>query len=138
LRDHYPAFRELIAEVLAISASGLKPLAKFARSLALPFPVLSDAKQEACCALGLGNGLALHPRTPFEFAWLVWREGRVHRPASGLFRTGGDFTVDAAGMLRYVHYSEGPADRPTAAELLRRTAASTSSSNQIEKQAYFP
>lgn len=122
LRHSYPEFRELDAEVIAVAAVVLKPLAKFAQALALPFPVLSDAKVEVYRAFGLGKGLAIRPRTPIEFARLLWREGRLYRPIGDVMQIGGDFLVDREGLLRYAHIAEDPTDRPTAAELVRRIA----------------
>lgn len=119
LRHSYPKFRELNAEVLAIAAVGLGPLEKFARELGLPFPVLSDSTAQIYRAFGLGKGLAIHPRTPIQFARLVWREKRFYRPVGNIMQIGGDFIVDDAGLIRYAHSSEDPTDRPEAAELLR-------------------
>ncbi len=119
LRHSYPKFLDLNAEVIAVAAVGLGPLAKFAWELELPFPVLSDAKAEAYRAFGLGKGLAIHPRTPFQFARLVWNEKRLYKPVGNVMQIGGDFIVDDAGLLRYAHSSEDPTDRPEADELLR-------------------
>ncbi len=85
----------------------------------MPFPALSDAKEEAYRAFGLGKGLAIRLRAPLEFARLIWREGRLYRPVGDLIQIGVDFIVDAEGIVRYAHSSEDPTDRPEAAELLR-------------------
>ena len=122
LRHSYPKFRELNAEVIALSTVELKRLIQFADELALPFPVLSDAGGRIYPAFGLGKGLAIHPRTPIQFARLVWREKRLYRPAGDVMQIGGDFIVDDAGVLRYVHSSEDPTERPEADELLRLIA----------------
>ena len=119
MRDHYAAFHELNAEVLAIAAVGLKPLTAFAGELELPFPVLSDASAEAYFAFGLGKGLAIRPGTPIKFARLIWRAKRLYRPVGDIMQIGGDFIVDREGIVRFAHSSEDPTDRPEVAELLR-------------------
>ncbi len=80
LRHSYPEFRGLGAEVSAVSTVGLAQQSDFARQLVLPFPALSDVNGQVYCAFGLGKGLAIHPRTPFQFARLVWNEKRKTRP----------------------------------------------------------
>ena len=125
LRHSYPKFRELNAEVITVAAVGLGPLEKFARELELPFPVLSDSTAKIYRAFGLGKGLAIHPRTPFEFARLAWNEKRLYRPVGNAMQIGGDFIVDDAGRLRYAHSSEDPTDRPEVVELLRLIAELT-------------
>ena len=80
LRHAYPAFRELNAEVLAIAAVGLEPLAAFARELELPFPALSDVSGEAYFAFGSGKGMVIRPHTLLAAARLVWRAKRLYRP----------------------------------------------------------
>lgn len=130
LRHSYPKFRELNAEVLAVAAVGLGPLEKFARELELPFPVLSDAKAETYRVFGLGKGLAIRPRTPFQFARLVWNEKRLYKPVGNVMQIGGDFIVDDAGLIRYAHSSEDPTDRPDAEQLIRTTAVIANSTHR--------
>jgi len=119
LRDHYAAFRELNAEVIALAAVDRKPLARFARELKLPFPVLSDGTAEVYRAFGLGKGMVIRSRTLLAAARLVWRAKRLYRPVGDIMQVGGDFIVDGAGLIRFAHSSEDPTDRPEAAELLR-------------------
>ena len=119
MRDHYAAFRELNAEVIALAAVDRKPLARFARELKLPFPVLSDGTAEVYRAFGLGKGMVIRSRTLLAAARLVWRAKRLYRPVGDIMQVGGDFIVDGAGLIRFAHSSEDPTDRPEAAELLR-------------------
>lgn len=119
MRDHYAAFCELNAEVIALAAVDRKPLAGFARELNLPFPVLSDVTGEVYRAFGLGKGMVIRSRTLLAAARLVWRAKRLYRPVGDIMQVGGDFIVDGSGVIRYVHSSEDPTDRPEAAELLR-------------------
>ncbi len=122
LRDHYPAFRELNTEVIALAAVDRKPLIAFARELKLPFLVLSDVTGEVYRAFGLGKGMVIRSRTLLVAAQLVWRAKRLYRPIGDIMQVGGDFIVDGNGIIRYAHSSEDPTDRPEADELLRLIA----------------
>lgn len=118
MRDWYPGFRELNAEVLVLATAGLKPLTGFARELRLPFPVLSDASGETYRAFGLGRGLVIRRHTVVEFLRLVWEAKHFFFPVGDVMQVGGDFVVDRAGVVRYAHVSEDPTDRPGAETLL--------------------
>ncbi len=119
MRQHYPAFRELGAEILVLSTVGLEALAAFAQELALPFPVLSDSGARVYQAYGLGRGLSVGRRTPFEFLRLLWQAGRLYRPVGDVMQIGGDFVVDDQGIVRYAHGTDDPTDRPAVPDLLR-------------------
>jgi peroxiredoxin len=125
LRDYYPAFRELNAEILVVSAAGRKPLAVFAHELGLPFPILSDARGKAYRAFGLGQEMELGGPALWLAGWLAQRERRPYWSGSDAMHVGGDFIVDATGILRYAHSSEDPTERPEASELLRLIEASS-------------
>jgi peroxiredoxin len=121
LRRSYPAFRELNAEILVVTAAALPRLAEFAQRRRLPFPMLSDRRARVYRAYGLEDdplAQALGPRLA-ALADLLRRD----RPDAGaVMHTGGDFVVDARGIVRFAHSSEDPTDRPTVERLLEVVA----------------
>ena len=92
---------------------------------ALAWPLLIDGERE----LYRGYGMLA---ASFWDLWgpATWRaylremlRGRRPQPAHGdISQRGGDVLIDPAGIVRLHHVGSGPADRPTVAALLARTA----------------
>jgi len=118
LRQSYSDFQQLNTAIIALSTVDLNLLNRFSDELQLPFPLLFDANGNTYRAYRLGKGLTIRARTPLEYARLVWREKRLYRPIGDVMQVGGDFIVDANGIIRFAYSSEDPTDRPTAPELL--------------------
>jgi len=131
LRQSYSDFQQLDAQIVALSTVDLNLLNRFARELQLPFPLLFDEHGNTYHAYSLGKGLAIHARTPLEFARLVWREKRLYRPVGDMLQVGGDFIVDKNGIIRFAHSSEDPTDRPDVQELLSRCLTLSSSQSPV-------
>lgn len=64
LRDHQAQFDDNSAQVLGVSLDSLETQTKFAESLKLPFPLLSDQGGKAASAYGV-KGLLWANRTTF-------------------------------------------------------------------------
>ena len=125
---HADALRRLQAAVWVVSFGTPMQVAAWARRLALPFPVAADPTRATYRAFGLGRGSSWqvwHPRTMWRYLRLLGGGARLHRPVAGddLHQLGGDVVLDAAGVIRLLHRSERPDDRPPAARLLAALAA---------------
>ncbi len=87
----------------------------------LHFPFLLDPEREVFRAYELESSFwrAFHPRNLWSYAVRFLRTGALPE----IFRAdpnqlGGDFLVDAEGVLRLAHYSQDPTDRPSVDALL--------------------
>jgi hypothetical protein len=85
-----------------------------------PFPLLLDSKRTAYQAYGLEHSLlrSWGWQTISYYARALWNgeEWRGIRGDSG--QLGGDFIVDAQGLVRLAYPSRNPTDRPPVEELL--------------------
>jgi peroxiredoxin Q/BCP len=72
LRDHKAQFDDSSAQVLGVSLDSLETQTRFAESLKLPFPLLSDKSGKAASAYGV-KGLLWASRTTF----VIDEEGRI-------------------------------------------------------------
>jgi hypothetical protein len=89
-----------------------------------PFPLWLDPQRRAYRAFGLERSLlrAWSPRGLLAYARLL-ASGRRWRGIQGdSLQLGGDVVVDAGGVVRFVHRSADPADRPDPERLLRLLA----------------
>ena len=108
-------------EVALVTFTAPRNLRGYRSRLGLPFAVLADEDRRTYRAYGLGRGpwwRVWGPATLRAYARLLRRGGRVARPTEDTLQLGGDFVVDAAGRLAYVHRSTGPADRPPVDDLV--------------------
>jgi peroxiredoxin Q/BCP len=72
LRDHKAQFDDTSAQVLGVSLDSLETQTRFAESLKLPFPLLSDKEGKAARAYGV-KGLLWANRTTF----VIDESGRI-------------------------------------------------------------
>jgi peroxiredoxin len=117
------------AALLAVSFEPPDIVAGFERELhGELFRLCSDPERRAYGAFGL-------PRVPTR-QLLGWRTLRAYARAalvgrwawglgSDVHQMGGDFVLDAAGVLRFAHVSREPGDRPAAAMVLAALAGPT-------------
>lgn len=123
MKDAYPRFQALGAEVVAISFSPPERLAPFLAEFPLPFPLLSDPALTAYRYFATAHTSLLgflRPGVLVHFLRLLVRGWLPGKPTRGddLFQLGGDFILDAAGRLLYAHASRDAADRPSVDDLL--------------------
>ena len=89
-----------------------------------PFPLLLDPDRNVYRAYGLNRSFVRvwNPQVLLHYLMLMMK-GRKLRPIQGdPNQLGGDFIVDARGLIQYAHPSKGPSDRPSfrrIAEVLR-------------------
>ena len=90
-----------------------------------PFPVVSDPTLAAYRAFALERtsvGSLFRLGVIGRYLRLIFRGWRPSKPDAGedILQLGGDFLLDANGIVRYAHPSAEPTDRPSAAELLQQ------------------
>ena len=88
LRDQKAKFDQASTQILGVSLDTLETQTRFAESLKLPFPLLSDAKGAAATAYGV-KGLLWARRTTF----VIDEEGRI----TAIFQ--GSDAIDPTGVL---------------------------------------
>ena len=87
----------------------------------LPFPVLSDVDMGVYRAYRLRRGSiaqVLSLGTIWSYLKLLTRGRRYHFRRSDMRQLGGDFVIDAAGIVQYEHPSTTANDRPAMEKLL--------------------
>ncbi len=87
----------------------------------LPFPLLSDPERDAYRAYGLRSGnlrRIFGPGTILAYAKLLAAGQWYHFRRSDLLQLGGDFVIDAAGIVRYEYRSGAPHDRPSVDQII--------------------
>lgn len=91
--------------------------------LDVPYPVLLDPGREAYTAWGLTRARAaqiwLDPNVWATYLRLLRQGERLRRPGIDTLQLGGDFIVDARGVVRYARPQHRD-DRPPVSELVRR------------------
>ena len=89
MRDDYPRFRQLDAEILAISVEELAIGQHVSELLSLPYPLLSDPDHRIVDQYGVYNLLGDSLATPSVFI------------------------IDMEGVIRWAYVGESSADRPS-------------------------
>jgi peroxiredoxin len=88
-----------------------------------PFALLADPERRAYRALALKRLSWLRVFSPgtLKLYLKLLREGmrREDYGKDDIYQSGGDFLLDREGNILFAHRSQDPADRPSAAELLR-------------------
>jgi peroxiredoxin len=103
-RDTYPSFREVGANVMAVSVDAPEKSGSVRRQMQIPFPILSDSQRRVVREWGIYN-----PR----------EKGGIAKPAV--------FILAADRTVRFVSIDE-VASRVPAAEILRRVSDQHSAS----------
>jgi peroxiredoxin len=119
----YPQIAGLPARVVAVSFSPPERVAFFLSDTQLSFPVLSDAPLDGYHAFGLTRVSwlrILRPDVIWRFTRMMFRGWLPKKPAKGddVLQLGGDFVIDAEGILRWAHRSSEPTDRPAKTAML--------------------
>ncbi len=119
---------QLEARVVVVSFASPPSLAAFAERFRFEGALLlSDEDRAAYPAFGFDRArlvrVWLDPRVWWRYATLLLRGRRAEPPEQDTLQLGGDVLADPAGIVRWIHRSRGPEDRPTITQLLdaRRT-----------------
>ena len=85
-----------------------------------PFPLLLDKERSVYRAYGLERSFvkSWHPRIMLHYLALLFKGRKLHPIQGDPNQLGGDFIVDARGIVRFSHYSEDPSDRPSFQRIL--------------------
>jgi peroxiredoxin len=119
-------FQEIVARgatVLVVSFSPVEALEGYREHLRLPFAIAADPVRGAYRAYGMLTGTrwqVWHPRVIWQYIVLSFRGLKPKLPAKGadLSQLGGDFVIDAGGLIRLAHVSHRPDDRPDVSLLI--------------------
>lgn len=115
---------ELPDRVVVVSFAAPASIARWREHLALDEDVLllSDVDRALYAAFGFDRGsiarVWLDPRVWLKYGRLVLRGQRPERPEEDVLQLGGDVLVDAGGVVRWIHRSTGPDDRPSVAAVM--------------------
>ena len=85
-----------------------------------PYPLLLDPERATYQAYGLGTSFVRvwSPHVMWHYLKLVLRGQKLLPVQGDPHQLGGDFILDAAGVIRLVHASKDPVDRPPVEKLL--------------------
>jgi hypothetical protein len=131
LRDHKDELRALGVRVALVAFSPWEELEHLQSQIPDDWLCLHDPERQVYARYGLGRmtiGRVFTLSTVGASLRALRRRvkpGRMH--AEDKLQLGGDFLIDAEGMLRFAHYSRDPGDRPSGVDLLeyaRATAVS--------------
>jgi len=122
LCDRQSEFAELNTRVFVVSFGTLPAVQQWLKETCGNFTVLLDRERTVYNAYGLERS-KLRSRSP-RTIWLYftrWLQGQKFHDSHGddTSQLGGDFIVNKNGILRLVHPSLDPTDRPSVDELLK-------------------
>ncbi|MBI3163951.1 MAG: AhpC/TSA family protein [Chloroflexi bacterium] len=115
-------FAKLNTRVFIISFGTLPALQQWMNEVCGTFTVLLDRDRAVYKAYGLERSRlrSYHPRVVWIYIKRWFQRGKFYDShGDDTSQLGGDFIVDKSGVLRLVHPSHDPADRPSVDELLR-------------------
>lgn len=123
MQKTYPELQRLGGEVLVVSFALPERVQAYLAKYPQPFAVVSDPALAAYRAFALGRARV---RSLFRLDVIgryllhIFRGWLPAKKSAGedALQLGGDFILDAGGVLRYTHPSKEPTDRPSASELL--------------------
>jgi peroxiredoxin len=120
LRPYYDDIRALNTEVTVITFETGYWLQVWLAETEAPFPLLLDPTRKAYQAYGLERSLlrSWGPKNLWYYARARLTGRQAHHTGADISQLGGDFIVDAQGIIRLAHRSHDPTDRPPVAELL--------------------
>lgn len=116
LCQHEDEFKRLNTEVVVISF-GTPTLARtWLEETCAPFTMLLDQERAVYRAYGLRR--SWNVKTAWAYGWLLLRGRKLGDIQEDPNQLGGDFIVDAKGIVRLTYPSRDAADRPSVSDLL--------------------
>ena len=116
----YPEIDALNTNVVAVSF-GIEYWARmWMQETNSPFPVLLDPERGSYTAYGLDSSFwrAWGPRNMLYYAKALLRGKKLQEHRGDTDQMGGNFIVDAEGVVRFTYPSRDPTDRPGIGELM--------------------
>jgi len=120
LCQYQDEFEQRNTRVLIVTFGTLPAAQAWLEETCAPFQLLLDPERDVYDAYGLERSLqrSWNLRTIWRYAQLL-ASGRQWRGIQGdSAQLGGDFVVDAEGMIRLAYRSHDPTDRPPVTDLL--------------------
>jgi peroxiredoxin len=137
LRGQQRVLDELGATVLVVSFEPPEQAAHLARSMGLPYSILSDPKRQAYRAFGLGQG-ERERLWSWETAGAYLRGLRhgylPRRPAGDVAQLGADFVLDREGRVVFAYRGRSPADRPAVATVIDAVRRTSETPHDVEQR----
>jgi len=121
LCQYQAEFERLNSRVLIVTFGTLPAAQAWLEETCAPFQLILDPERTVYDAYGLERSLrrSWHLRTIWRYVQLL-ASGRQWRGIQGdSAQLGGDFIVDAEGIIRLAYRSHDPTDRPAVESLLR-------------------
>lgn len=120
LRSHYDLIKSMNGEVAVVSFESGYWLQVWQAETESPFPLMVDSARDAYRAYGLEQSLlrSWGPKNLWHYAKARMRGQRAHSTGGDTTQLGGDFIIDAAGVVRLAYRSHDPTDRPPVSTLL--------------------
>lgn len=120
LRHSEDAFRRLGVQVLIISFGAEHWARAWLQETGSPFPLLLDPERATYQAYGLGSSFirVWSPKVMWHYLKLRLRGHKLLPVQGDPHQLGGDVIVDAEGIVRLLHRSKDPVDRPPVEMLL--------------------
>ena len=121
MRRHFSEIQARGGTVIAVSFESRDRLFQLSRQMQLPFQLLSDPERDTYRAYGVRRGglwRMLGPGTIWAYIKTIARGRRYRFARSDIQQLGGDFVIDASGVVQYEHRGIAPHDRPAVDRLL--------------------
>ena len=121
MRRHEKELEELAAKVLVVTFESGPQVQDYVRETGLPWPLVIDESRALYHGYGMARGrwrdiwgLASWR----AYAKLLLKGERLRKSHGDVRQLGGDIVIDPAGIVRFHHVSENPADRPSITSML--------------------
>ncbi len=125
MREDHPRFEQAGLAIVAIGMGTPIRAQEFRTRLALPFPLLCDARRVAYRAYGLLH-MSLrreaNVNSALRLARAVLHHGGAREQEQPVPQLGGVFIVDPAGVIQYAFRSQRASEHPDNDELIRLAA----------------
>jgi peroxiredoxin len=120
LRHFKDEFDRLDAQVLLISFGEAHWARAWQQETGAPFPLLLDSTRAVYRAYGLESSFVRvwSPKVMWHYTRRVLAGQKLQSIQGDPHQLGGDFVMDAAGVIRLAHRSRDPVDRPAVETLL--------------------
>jgi peroxiredoxin len=120
LRHFEAELRRMDVQVLVISFGAEFWARAWLQEMQSPFPLLLDPERAAYRAYGLERSFVRvwSPKVMWHYTRRVLAGQKLQSIQGDPHQLGGDFVVDADGVIRLAHRSRDPVDRPAVETLL--------------------
>ena len=129
MRQQQAALTRVGVEVAIVTFDTIARAKAYVAETDTSWPILFDTDRLVYHQFGMIRGTwgaIYRPRSIFKYLQLLAKGERLAKPGSDLRQMGGDVLLDPGGIIRLIHASQDPHDRPSVAELLAVVAANGS------------